>query len=186
MRPIAEKYFNDYKMEEVVKENGKGTKKVLKYYGDYYIHDMKDKKWKTQKILFFINVLLVIILYFFSITIKTESSYINYVSAPPLLFIIPLILLIMGSFKNIINKRKMSKNEYNESILFLKIGSIIGIISITLSIILKIIFITKHNNLLTNSSEITVLLLNLIILSLLITMIIYLYKIKFIKESSKC
>lgn len=185
MKPIAEKYFNDYKMTEVINEKGNGTIKKLKYYGDYYLHDISDKNWKLQKKVFFILVLLISIIFLFGLTIDAAGSYVNYVAAPPLLFIIPLLLLFMGSIKNIFTNRRMSRNEYNESVSFMRLGLILGMIVNLSVVILEIIFISKNGASSGKISDLYVMLSYIVNFFIMISMFLILHKIKFIKEKAK-
>ncbi len=184
MKPLAEKYFNNYKMTEVINEKGNGTVKKLQYYGEYYIHDMSDKRWKSQKKLFFIFFLLITFVYIFSLTRDVAGSYVSYVAAPPLLLIIPLLLLLMGAVKNIFNNRRMTKNDYNESILFMRIGLILGMTINLLVIICQLIFISKNGISFSINSDLFVMLCYVLNFFIMLTMYITLKKIKFNREKS--
>lgn len=184
MKPLADKYFNNYKMTEVINESGNGTVKKLRYYGEYYIHDISDKRWKLQKKAFFIYFLLITSIYIFSLTRDVAGSYVSYVAAPPLLLIIPLLLLFMGSIKNIFNNRRMTKNDYNESILFMRVGSILAMVINFLVIICQIIFITNNGTDFSINSDLFVMLCYVLNFFVILTMYITLKKFKFNREKS--
>ncbi len=123
MKKSVNRYFQDYEKEQVPKKNGKGTKTVFKYVGDYYRLNISDGRWKTRKWVFPVLFLLFAAVYIPLALRDVPSNYVWYVGLPTVAMVFPAYFIIYGIVSYIVYKRDLTLREYRESVERLLYGS---------------------------------------------------------------
>lgn len=130
----AKKHFRNYKVVDELDENGK-VKQVLRYFGDTYARDLPPAQRTKQKRLFLTMAVLADAAYLLASTRNIAGTRGGPSAGFTLGMLIPLFFLTAGSVNNALAKPEMTRNEYNETTLFLRFG---GAVSAVLGAVLAV------------------------------------------------
>lgn len=147
MKRIVYRYFEQYKRELVPRKNGKGSKIVFRYIGDYYRLTIHDKEWIVLKWVFLVLFAVYIAVYEFLALRNTASNYELYISIPIILMVFPAYFLGYGVIANFFAKREMTLRSYRESIRRIYFGSLASLCLNGVIFILECLFANYSGNL---------------------------------------
>lgn len=127
------KYVNDYRIEEVPKKNGKGTKSVAVYCGKYYRFNMTDDAFKGLLIIFSALTAAWLLLIIAGLAWVKPTS-INgipatvYVLFPYLAQFVPCVLVLSKVIMLMLTPRDMERFQYEDLVTKLRTWLVIGFI----------------------------------------------------------
>lgn len=118
----AKRYFKNYRMIEEPDGKG-GTRKTLKYFGDYHYCTLEDQAFKRQRILFISLAVAADLIYLIGFTRNIPGNRSGIGAAAGLLTAIPLFFLTLGAIHNLTKGQNLTENDYRESRLYMRYGA---------------------------------------------------------------
>jgi hypothetical protein len=120
-----QKFFQGYTDVKVAKKHGKGFKVVRIYTDPYCIHDMDDKNWKKQKVVFGILMFFSTVIYVTAALMKLDGNGSAIVMVPGCFAAVAMLFSIVWAGIYIGCPRKMTVYDCESSSKNLKIWSVV-------------------------------------------------------------
>lgn len=130
------KYVNDYKLVEIPKKNGKGTRQKAVYCGKYYRFNMTDNAFKGLMIIFSALTVAWLALIFVGICVFPSASMggVNgdtqaqiYVILPYICQLLPSFLVASKVIMLMVSPRDMERFQYEDLVPKLRVWLIVGV-----------------------------------------------------------
>ena len=101
-------YFQGYSNAKIIKKNGKGHKIVRIYTDNYHVHNITDRQWVYQKLLYTGLILVSVLLYLFTALSRTSGNSAVFVAAFSGLTAFSYIFALVSYITYIFSPRKMT------------------------------------------------------------------------------
>lgn len=121
-----------------------GTKKTLRYFGNYHCCELDEAAAAAQKRKFLVVTLAADVLFVLGITRNIPGNRDGISAALGLLTGIPLFFLTLGSFHNLSRRQNLTENEYRESRLYIRYGALGAAFVAAATFIFQIISLALH------------------------------------------
>lgn len=106
-------YFDGYKFIEVPKKNGKGTRRVMEYIGEWYGIKCSSKEHKRFKIWAACLSVVALTVYLLCVLSRASVNMHQYAALPAALILLPMLFLFMGVVSFLIAKEKWERRVYH-------------------------------------------------------------------------
>lgn len=133
------RYKEDYVIKEEVLKDGKHKKETVVYQGEFYDLQVSSKQKQKTTVCMFAGILLSLLIFVLVGSLNNEGSRIIYIMIPYVCLFLSFYYELTGCFLLSRVKQKMTKLEYQNSLLRLKKSSMSGIILGFMSILGEIL-----------------------------------------------
>ncbi len=143
-RNAYHRYFENYTEKKVPRKNGKGTRIVRVYTGEYYKHEMPDDEWKKLKIVYGLSYLLAVAALILGMSRNALSNYTKFMALLGMIAILMSGWILFVLLSYLPAGRKLTIGEFKATNKPLITASLAGAISmgiLSLSSILSLIFV---------------------------------------------
>ena len=106
------RFFEGYSEQKVLGENGKRTRILRVYVGDYYKRSCTDPAWIFVKIAYILLFAAAVAAYIFALALPVGSNRAWYAALPGLCSVVPLMLLFAKLMACTVTKRNMVIYDY--------------------------------------------------------------------------
>lgn len=122
------RYKEDYVIKEEITKDGKCSKETIVYQGDLYELLLSAEQKKKAVVCMFFGILLLIAVFAGMGSLNNKGSRVIYIMIPYVCLFLSFYYELMGCFTLGRAKQKMTKLDYDKSLLRLKKSSLAGII----------------------------------------------------------
>lgn len=136
----SKKYIKDYELVETEDEQGRIKKSVI-YHGDYFTLAQDESQIKRNKLLFIVLALAIVILQVAAGFVGNPGMYKFYAAVPYTSAFLPLIFMIMATFRLPSEKRPYRKEEIGLSFERIKTTSILFLVFMGIGWLGSLIFL---------------------------------------------
>ena len=137
---FAKDYFREYRYITVPKKNGKGTRRIMEYIGEWYGIDCSRKEFVRLKIWTACLTVVALAVYLLCILSGANVNIHKWAALPSTLLLIPMLLFLMGVGSFLFAKEKWEVRVYHSGYRRMYRGAIATAILFCISVIAGIIF----------------------------------------------
>lgn len=116
-------FFEGYQFIDVPKKNGKGTRRVLEYIGEWYGIGRSSKEHLRLKIRAACLTAVTLAAFLLSVLSRASVNLHQYAAIPAALILLPMIFLLMGAVSFLIAKEKWERRTYHSGYRRMKRGA---------------------------------------------------------------
>lgn len=112
MAARQDKFFKNYRYEQVPNRSGKGYKRKCVYIGDYYTWKLSKKEIRSNRLIFGLCEIATLLIYFGVGTIRNELNLNRYVVIPAILALITLIFEVFAMWIFCLGKQPYQEDDF--------------------------------------------------------------------------
>jgi len=112
-----QKYFEGYEEMALPKKNGKGTRIVRVYRGDYYLEDVPDSAWRGGKVLYALCYVLSFTAFLAAALPARPGNMTWYAVIPQAVAVLAYFWLLTVVCSRIVSDRRMTISKYKRAVL---------------------------------------------------------------------